>query len=68
LDRTYTVSGVTVTIGTAPTTVYGTAIASGLAGVYQVAIQVPASLASGTYPLVATVNGVQSPAVSFAVQ
>jgi uncharacterized protein (TIGR03437 family) len=57
-----------VTIGTVPATVYGTALAPGLAGVYQVAIQVPASLAAGTYPLVATVNGVQSPPVSFAVQ
>jgi uncharacterized protein (TIGR03437 family) len=64
----YSVSGVTVTIGTAAATVYGTALAPGLAGVYQVAIQVPSSLASGTYPLVATVNGVQSPAVSFQVQ
>jgi uncharacterized protein (TIGR03437 family) len=39
-----------------------------LAGVYQVAIQVPTSLADGKYPLVVTVNGVQSAAVGFAVQ
>jgi len=64
----YLVSGVTVTIGSTPATVYGTALAPGLAGVYQVAIQVPTSLAGGNYPLVATVNGVQSAAVSFAVQ
>lgn len=64
----YAISGVTVTIGSAAATVYGTALAPGLAGVYQVAIQVPTSLASGTYPLVATLNGVQSAAVSFAVQ
>jgi mannan endo-1,4-beta-mannosidase len=64
----YSVSGVTVMIGNTPATVYGTALASGLAGLYQVAIQVPASLASGTYNLVATVNGVASPAVSFGVQ
>jgi uncharacterized protein (TIGR03437 family) len=64
----YSVPGVTVTIGTASATVYGTALAPGLAGVYQVAIQVPSSLAGGTYPLVATVNGVQSPSLSFAVQ
>lgn len=64
----YTVSGVTVSIGNTPAQVYSTALASGLAGLYQVAIQVPASLASGTYNLVATVNGVQSPPVSFAVQ
>jgi len=64
----YAVSGVTVTIGNATATVYGTALASGYAGLYQVAIQVPSSLASGTYNLVATVNGVQSPAMSFGVQ
>lgn len=64
----YSVSGVTVTIGGTAAMVYGTALASGLAGVYQVAIQVPSSLASGTYPLVASINGVQSTPVSFAVQ
>jgi uncharacterized protein (TIGR03437 family) len=64
----YSVSGVTVTIGSTAATVYGTALAPGLAGVYQVAIQVPTSLAGGNYPLVATLNGVQSAPVSFAVQ
>jgi mannan endo-1,4-beta-mannosidase len=64
----YSVSGVTVTIGNTPAMVYGTALTSGYAGLYQVAIQVPASLASGTYNLVAAVNGVQSPAVNFGVQ
>ncbi|HUB81413.1 MAG TPA: cellulase family glycosylhydrolase [Bryobacteraceae bacterium] len=64
----YAVSGVSVTIGNTPAQVYGTALAPGLAGLYQVAIQVPASLPGGTYNLVATVNGVQSPPLSFAVQ
>ena len=64
----YAVSGVSVTIGTTAATVFGTALAPGLGGVYQVAIQVPNGLASGTYSLVATVNGVPSPAVSFGVQ
>jgi mannan endo-1,4-beta-mannosidase len=64
----YTVSGVSVMIGDTPATVISTALAPGLAGLYQVAIQVPTSLASGTYTLVATVNGVQSPAMSFGVQ
>jgi mannan endo-1,4-beta-mannosidase len=64
----YAVSGVSVTIGNTQATVYGTALTPGYAGLYQVAIQVPTTLASGTYNLVATVNGVQSPAVSFAVQ
>jgi uncharacterized protein (TIGR03437 family) len=63
----YSLSGVTVTIGSTAATVYGTALASGLAGVYQVAIQVPAGLADGNYPLVATLNGVPSPPVSFVV-
>ncbi|HEX3748603.1 MAG TPA: cellulase family glycosylhydrolase [Bryobacteraceae bacterium] len=64
----YSVSGVSVMLGSTPATVYGTALAPGLAGVYQVAIQVPAGLASGTYNLVATVNGEHSPPISFAVQ
>jgi len=36
-------------------------LAPGYAGLYQVAIQIPASLASGGYPVVASINGVQSP-------
>jgi len=64
----YSVSGVTVMIGNTPATVYGTALTPGYAGLYQVAIQVPASLATGTYNLVATVNGVQSAAMNFGVQ
>ena len=35
---------------------------SGFAGLYQVAIQVPATLADGDWPIVATIGGVQSPA------
>jgi uncharacterized protein (TIGR03437 family) len=64
----YSVPGVTVMIGNTSATVYGTALAPGLAGVYQVAIQVPSTLASGNYSLVATVNGVASTPVSFGVQ
>jgi uncharacterized protein (TIGR03437 family) len=41
--------------------VYGVALASGLAGLYQVAITVPASLVSADYPVIASVNGQQSP-------
>jgi mannan endo-1,4-beta-mannosidase len=65
---TFPVPGVTVTVGNTAAMVYGTALAPGLAGVYQVAIQVPSGLTNGTYPLVATVNGVQSPAASLVVQ
>jgi hypothetical protein len=39
----------------------GGALASGLAGVYQVAIQIPASLSNGDYPVVATIDGQASP-------
>jgi uncharacterized protein (TIGR03437 family) len=52
----------TVTINSVAATVFGTALAPGFAGLYQVAIQVPASRGSGDWPVVATVGGVQSPA------
>lgn len=51
-----------MTVGGVSATVYGGALASGYAALYQVAIQVPPSLANGDYPLVATVNGISSPA------
>jgi uncharacterized protein (TIGR03437 family) len=41
--------------------VYGAALARGFAGLYQVAIQVPASLGNGDWPIVATIGGVSSP-------
>ena len=56
-----TASNVTVTVGGVPATVYGAALAPGYAALYQVAIQVPPSMANGDYPLVATINGVSSP-------
>ena len=59
----YVVNGVTVTVGGIGAQVYGVALASGLAGLYQVAIQVPASLADGDYPVVAGVNGQSSPSI-----
>jgi uncharacterized protein (TIGR03437 family) len=37
-------------------TVYGTALAPGFAGLYQLAFQVPPSLPDGTYQLFATVG------------
>jgi uncharacterized protein (TIGR03437 family) len=62
-DKTYSTSTLpTVTIDNIPATVYGAALASGFAGLYQVAIQVPASLANGDWPIVASIGGVQSPA------
>jgi uncharacterized protein (TIGR03437 family) len=56
-----TATPVTVKIGTQSATVYGAALAPGYAGLYQVAIQIPAGLANGDYPVVATISGVQSP-------
>jgi uncharacterized protein (TIGR03437 family) len=58
----YTADPVTVTVGNVPATVYGTALAPGYAGLYQVAIQIPESLAGGDYPVVASISGAQSPA------
>lgn len=59
-----TATPVTVTIGNQTATVYGAALAPGFAGLYQIAIQVPASLANGDYPVVATINGASSPATT----
>jgi uncharacterized protein (TIGR03437 family) len=51
-----------VTIDNLSATVYGAALAPGFAGLYQVAIQVPASLGNGDWPVIATIGGVSSPA------
>jgi uncharacterized protein (TIGR03437 family) len=64
-DQTYsTTAPVSVMIGSSAATVYGTALAPGFAGLYQIAIQVPASLANGDFPVVATINGTQSPSTA----
>jgi len=60
-DQTYSTSALpSVTINNIPATVYGAALAPGYAGLYQVAIQVPASLADGDWPIVASIGGVKS--------
>jgi len=51
----------TVTIDSIPATVYGAALAPGSAGLYQIAIQVPASLSDGDWPIQASIGGVLSP-------
>jgi uncharacterized protein (TIGR03437 family) len=51
----------TVTINNLPATVYGAALAPGFGGLYQVAIQVPGSLADGDWPVQAAIGGVPSP-------
>jgi uncharacterized protein (TIGR03437 family) len=51
-----------ITIDSLPATVYGAALAPGSAGLYQIAIQVPTSLADGDWPVQASIGGVLSPA------
>jgi uncharacterized protein (TIGR03437 family) len=59
-----TASAVNVTVGGKLATFYGAALASGYAGLYQVAIQIPAGLVNGDYPVVATINSVSSPSTT----
>ncbi len=51
---------VAVTLGGTSVPVLG-AVLSSYAALYQIAIQIPASMPDGDYPIVATVSGVQSP-------
>jgi uncharacterized protein (TIGR03437 family) len=63
-DKTYaTASPVSATVGGAPATVYSNAavLTPTLAAVYQVAVQIPANAANGDLPVVATINGAQTP-------
>ncbi len=60
-DKLYSCSTVTVKLGTTSPAVYGCALSPGYAGLYQVVITLPSTMADGDYPLVATVNGVSSP-------
>jgi uncharacterized protein (TIGR03437 family) len=60
-DKTYsTATTPAVTVNNVSATVYGAALAPGFAGLYQVAIQVPTTLADGDWPVVASIGGVQS--------
>lgn len=62
-DQTYSAATPpSVTINNLPATVYGAALAPGYGGLYQVAIQVPTSLADGDWPIVASAGGASSPA------
>jgi uncharacterized protein (TIGR03437 family) len=56
-----TASVPTVTINNTSATVYGAALAPGSAGLYQIAIQVPTTLADGDWPVQASIGGVTSP-------
>ena len=55
---------VTVTIGGVNAPQVTAVLAPGAAAEYQLAVQIPASLADGDYPIVATVNGVSSPSTT----
>ena len=56
-----TASTPTVTIDNISAIVYGAALASGSAGLYQIAIQVPTTLADGDWPIQASIGGTLSP-------
>jgi len=60
-DKQYNCSPVTIGLGSASPQVFGCALSPGFAGLYQVAIQVPSTMADGDYPIKATVNGTSSP-------
>jgi uncharacterized protein (TIGR03437 family) len=61
-DKTYSTTTLPdVTINNIPALVYGAALAPGFAGLYQIAIQVPTSMADGDWPVQASIGGVQSP-------
>lgn len=57
-----TTTAPTVTINNLQATVYGAALAPGSAGLYQIAIQVPSTLADGDWPIQATIGNITSPA------
>jgi uncharacterized protein (TIGR03437 family) len=62
-DQTYSTASVpTVAINNTAATVYGAALAPGSAGLYQIAIQVPNTLADGDWAIQASIGGTQSPA------
>ena len=62
-DRTYATATLpSINIGNIPALVDGAALASGSAGLYQIAVKVPGSLTDGDWPVQASIGGVQSPA------
>lgn len=54
-----------ITIGGVSATVSGTALAPGFAGLYQVAIQIPSTVASGDQAVVARVESISSPSGTY---
>ena len=61
-DKTYAAATTpTINIDNSAVVVFGAALAPGSAGLYQIAIQVPGSIADGDYAIQAVAGGVQSP-------
>lgn len=60
-DAIYATPNPAVTIGGMEATVSTCVLAPGFAALYQLAVQVPTTLANGDYPVVATIGGVSSP-------
>jgi uncharacterized protein (TIGR03437 family) len=60
-DKQYNCSPVSVTLNGAAVPYFGCALSPGYAGLYQVAIQVPATMADGDYPIKAMVSGTSTP-------
>lgn len=54
----------TITVGGAPVDFIAAALSPGSAGLYQVAIQLPNSIATGDQTVVASVAGYRSPATT----
>lgn len=69
-DNTYATATLpSVNISNLPATVFGAALAPGFAGLYQIAVKVPETLADGTWPIITTIGGVSSEAgISIVVQ
>jgi len=64
-----TTANVSVTLNGAPVTVYQNLafLTSGNAGLFQIGVTLPATLANGSYPLVVTINGIASPTLYLTV-
>jgi uncharacterized protein (TIGR03437 family) len=56
------VQGVAVTLNGRPLQVFATAMAPLFTSLYQIAVQIPADMPDGDWPIVATIGGVSSPA------
>jgi uncharacterized protein (TIGR03437 family) len=63
----YAANVITATVGGVNAPVYGAALAPGFAGLYQVVVTIPGTLANGDYALVATVGGAAAATVMLTV-